>query len=74
MFVFKKSDQGSGYAKVGRGVASDTRDPQFKSQHRQKFICQLYNIEKTKIEEKEAVIGPFKKCYSKLIRVYFVLP
>ena len=40
---------GSGCGTVGRVVASDTRDPQFESQHRQKFICQLYNIEKTKI-------------------------
>ena len=27
---------------VWRVVVSDSREPQFKSQHRQNFICQLY--------------------------------
>ena len=31
----------SGGGSVGRAVASDTRDPWFKSQHRQSFIYQL---------------------------------
>ena len=31
----------SGGGPVGRAVASDTRDPRFKSQHRQSFIYQL---------------------------------
>ena len=47
---------GSGCGSVGRAFASDTRDPWFKSQHQQKFICQWYNIEKTKIKR-----GPSKK-------------
>ena len=33
---------GSGAGSVSRAVASDTRDPQFKSQHQQNFISQLY--------------------------------
>ena len=43
----------SGFGTVGRAVASDTSDPRFESLHRQKFICQLYNTEKTKIKKKE---------------------
>ena len=38
-----------------------TSDPQFESRHRQKFISQLYNIEKTKNKEKEAGTDPLKK-------------
>ena len=37
---------------IGRAVASDTRDPQNESLHRQKFTCQLYNIEKMKWKKK----------------------
>ena len=46
---------GSGCGTVGRADASDTRDPRFKSHHRQiiyRFICQLHDIEKTKIKKK----------------------
>ena len=32
---------GSGGGSVGRAVTCDTRDPRFKSQHRQSFIYQL---------------------------------
>ena len=32
---------GSGCGSVGRAVASDTRDPRFKSSHRQTFIEHL---------------------------------
>ena len=39
---------------VGRAVADYTRDLQFESQFWQKFICQLCNIEKTKIRKKRA--------------------
>ena len=53
---------------VGKAVASDTRDPQIESRHRQQFIysnlnvCQLHlNLEKTKLNEKEAGKGQFKK-------------
>ena len=49
---------------VGRAVASDTRDPQFESRHRQTFIEHLFNVncvEKTKIKKKEAGNGHFKK-------------
>ena len=42
----------SGCGADGRVVTSDTSDPQFKSQHRQKFIGYLCNIEKTKIKKK----------------------
>ena len=43
---------GSDGGSVGRAVASDTRDPWFKSQHRENFIYQLYiEIEKTKIKK-----------------------
>ena len=34
----KEREQGSGCGSVGRAVASDTRDPRFKSSHRQNFI------------------------------------
>ena len=54
----------SGCGSVGRVVASDTRDPQFKSYHRQNFIYpivnQLYN-RKDKNSEKEAQNGPSLK-------------
>ena len=57
---------GSGCGSVGRAVASNTRDPMFKSQHRQNFICQiiyqLYN-RKDKTEEKEAWYSPSLKKY-----------
>ena len=52
--------RGSGGGSVGRVVASNARGPQFKSSHRQKFILNIYCIEKTKIK-KEAGNGPFKK-------------
>ena len=44
-------------------VASNTRDPQIKSCHRLNFIClsTVINLEKTKINGKEAGNGPFKK-------------
>ena len=44
--------KGSGCGTVGRAVNSNTRDLQFESQYRQKFICQLYNIEKTETKKK----------------------
>ena len=34
---------GSGSGSVGRAVASDTRDPGFKSRHCQNFMYQLHN-------------------------------
>ena len=46
------SDLGSGCGTVGRAVASNTRDPQFKSQHGQKCVSPLSNIEKTKLKIK----------------------
>ena len=61
------SNSSSGCGSVGRAVASVTRGPWFKSRHRQIFYrtfiydCQLYCIEKTKIKEKEAGNGRFKK-------------
>ena len=45
---------GSGCGSVGRAVASDTRDPRFKSRHRQNLIYQLYN---RKDENKENEVG-----------------
>ena len=50
--VQNKVTLGSGCGTFSRGVASDTRDPQFESQQQQKFIYFLYNIEKTKIKKK----------------------
>ena len=38
----RNSEVGSGGGSVGSGVASDTRDPQSESQHRQNFIYLLY--------------------------------
>ena len=45
---------------VGRAVAYDTTDPQFKSRHQQTFFYQLYN-RKDKNKEKEARNGPSLK-------------
>ena len=50
----------SGCGSVSRAVTSDTRDPRFKSRHRQNFIYQLY-ITKYKNKEKEAGNGHLKK-------------
>ena len=57
---------------VDRTVASDTRGPRFESSHRQ-ILYYLFTgscIEKTKIKEKEAGIGPifFKKNEKKFNR------
>ena len=53
----------SGCGSVGRAVASDTRGLRFESRHRQIFKEHLFTakciIEKTKIKEKEAELGPF---------------
>ena len=45
------------WAVVGRAVAYDTTDPQFKSRHQQTFFYQLYN-RKDKNKEKVAGNGP----------------
>ena len=57
---------GSGCGSVGRAVASDTRDPQYKSRHRQNIIYQLYN-RKDRNKEKEAGNGPSLKRENKNI-------
>ena len=65
-----------GCGAVGRVVASDTRDPQFESSHRQwniwnVFICQLLS-RKDENKEKEAGNGPFKKMNPLLLNLdYF---
>ena len=61
--ILRMKAMGSGGGSVGRAVASDTRDPQFKSQHLQNFIYQLYiKKEKTKIEKKRLrMVHPLKK-------------
>ena len=49
---------------VGRAVAANTRDLLFKSSHWQTFIEHLLTVncvEKTKIKQKEAGNGQFKK-------------
>ena len=56
---------GSGIGTVGRAVTSDTRDPRFESQHKQKFICQLYILEKTEIKKMRLGIGPLTKFQKK---------
>ena len=43
---------GIGGGSVGRAVASDTRDPRFKSQHRQNSSTNGNQIETTKIKKK----------------------
>ena len=54
--IGKKAYQGRGCGKVGRAVPSDSRDPRFKSQHRQLYILNMYLLiaiqEKTKIKKK----------------------
>ena len=57
---------GSGSGSVGRAVAADARGPRFESSHWLTFISDIYSItvnciEKTKINKKEAGIGPFFK-------------
>ena len=69
----KKRSKGSSCGSVGRAVASDSRGPRFESSHRQNiYIEHLFTvncIEKTKITEKEAGIGPlFKKRSRQKIR------
>ena len=51
---------GSCCASVGRAVASDTRDPRFKSRHRQIVIHKLYS-RKDENKEREAGNGPSLK-------------
>ena len=48
---------------VGRAVASDPTDLQFESSHPQ-ILASVYSIDKTKIKEKEAGNGPFKKGFN----------
>ena len=62
---------GSGCGSVGRAVASDTRDPRFESNHRQKNyilnICLLSTVYwKDENKEKEAGNGPFFKNGAKI--------
>ena len=45
------SELGSGCGSVGRAVASDTKDPRFKSRHPQNFIYQLYNRKDENVEK-----------------------
>ena len=55
---------GSGCGSVGRAVASDTKDPQFKSRHRQTFTKHLFTVhcvEKTKIKKKRPGMAHFLK-------------
>ena len=66
-FLFNEvsPSKGSGCGSVGWAVASDTRDPRFKSRHQQSFIFQLY-IRKDENIKKEARNGPpLKKSFSK---------
>ena len=67
MKKFVQSFPASGCGTVGRVVASDTRDPQFESQHRQLsisnvHICQL-QFRKDENKEREAGIGTLKKSF-----------
>ena len=58
---------GSDGGSVGRAVASDTRDPQFESQHWQSLIYQLQLNRKDESKEKEARNGPsFNKIVTRL--------
>ena len=54
---------GCGCGTVCSAVASDNRGPGFESSHRQLLLNNYYKlfVEKTKINEKEAENGPFKK-------------
>ena len=45
LFDLKTVKVGSGCGSIGRAVASDTRGPQFKSSHRQKFILNIVYYE-----------------------------
>ena len=46
--LFSCSNKGSGCGSVGRAVACDTRDPQFKPHQRQNLIYQLLNRKRRK--------------------------
>ena len=76
---------GSGDGSVGKAVASDTRGPQFESQHRKVFIeyCLLSTvncIEKMKIKKKWTGVAHFLKnrsfaiSYFSLQSVHFRMP
>ena len=57
---------GSGGGSVGRAVATDTKDPRFKSQHRQFFLPIVRFNVKDKNKEKETGKGPSlfeKECF-----------
>ena len=59
MLTFKRDEQkGSGCGTVGRAIASDASDPQFKSLHWQ-LLLTVGCFEKTKIKKKEAGNVPF---------------
>ena len=66
--------KGSGCGSLGRVVASDTRVPQFKSRHRQKFIlnivyCQLYWKDENK--EKRGLELLIKNILNEIFMVLF---
>ena len=50
-----------GSGSVGRAVTSDSRGLPFESSHWQNLIMNVLTVEMTKINEKEAGYGPFKK-------------
>ena len=52
---------GSGCGSVGTEVASNARGPWSESSHWQKFILNIYCIEKTKIKKKRPEIGHLLK-------------
>ena len=59
MLTFKRDEQkGSGCGTVGRAIASDASDPQFKSLHWQ-LLLTVGCFEKTKIKKKEDGNVPF---------------
>ena len=64
IFTSKYKSWGSGCGAVGRGVASDTRGPGFKSSHRQ-LLLNIYLLltvcRKDENKGKEAGNGPFFK-------------
>ena len=64
MMNYVKSVPGSGCDSIGKAVASDTRDPRFKSSHQQILFtinCIWWMDWKDENKEKEAGSGPFKK-------------
>ena len=53
---------GSGCGSVGRADASNSKGSRFESCNQQKFILNIYCIEKTKVKKKRPGMAHFSTC------------